>query len=83
MHRLFTLTIAASLLSLTSFSAARAADIPALIQALSGQDRAACLQAVDELGKLGPEAKPAVPALVQTLAGDDEQIGRASCRERV
>ncbi len=74
MHRLLYLTIAASLLSFTSLAAAQAADIPALIQSLSGQDRAACLQAVDELGKLGAEAKPAVSALVQTLGGDDEEL---------
>jgi HEAT repeat protein len=44
---------------------------PALAKALQDEDRAVRLQAIASLGGLGPAAKPAVGALVETLAAAD------------
>jgi len=46
-------------------------DVSALIQALSGDDAAA---AVDQLGELGSKAREAVPALIKLLDNDDVEL---------
>ncbi len=57
------------------------ADIAALVKALSSGDDAARVAAADELGKLGPAAKQAVPALVKALGGSADELRShaASC----
>ena len=49
------------------------AAVPALTIALTNDPRNACVSAVDVLGRIGPAAKEAVPALILTL--NDSDVG--------
>src|ERR1043165_1988515 len=51
--------------------------VPTLIERLKSPTKTAQLQAADELGWIGPEAKAAVPALLAMLRGSDASLGRA------
>ncbi len=54
---------------------ARAADdLQQLTADVASNDKEVCLGAIDELGKLGAEAKSAVPALVKALSQEDETV---------
>lgn len=54
---------------------ARAADdLQQLTADVASDDKEVCLGAIDELGKLGAEAKSAVPALVRALGQEDETV---------
>ncbi len=57
-----------------SFSVAQEADIQALVGQLSDPDPATARSALDQLSQLGPEAKDAVPGLVEALKSTDPQV---------
>lgn len=49
-------------------------DVAALIEKLRGTDAEARVHAAEQLGQLGPAAKPAVPDLIKALDGDDQAM---------
>jgi HEAT repeat protein len=50
-----------------------------LAAAVASEDQAACVEAIDELTRLGPDAQEAVPALVEALSREDALVrGRAA-----
>ncbi len=51
-------------------------DIPTLIQALKSSDREVCYAAVLSLATMGPAAKEAIPALIETLTNQDKGVRR-------
>ncbi len=68
-----TTTIAACL-TLAAIANATAADLERLTRDVASTDKEVCLRAIDELGKLGADAKSAVPALVKALSNEDNTI---------
>ena len=77
MLRLSFLTVAFGLLCCSQASAAESEDVQALIQAVSGQDQAAALQAMDDLADLGPKAEPAVAALTEVFSDESDETVRS------
>jgi HEAT repeat protein/S1-C subfamily serine protease len=55
-----------------------ARDLPGLVRALSGTDAGAALEALKELGELGPSARAALPSILHLLGGTDDAIKLAA-----
>jgi len=58
----------------TTVTIAAAADLDKLIGDLSNADEKVSLRAIDDLGKLGAEAKSAVPALAKALSHESKDV---------
>lgn len=65
---------AASLLWCTWLVAGEAPTVESLVAGVADQNPAAAVAAIDALDRLGPQAKAAVPALVQALGREDEAV---------
>lgn len=67
-------TTFAACLAMATIANAVADDLEELTKDVASNDKEVCLRAIDELGKLGAEAKSAVPALVKALANEDKLV---------
>ena len=80
LKRMIRLTLLGAILASVTSARAEEQDIQTLITALSGTDSKASIRAAEELGKLGPKARPALLALVQALGSQDPELRGIAAR---
>lgn len=80
MQRLFSFALVMVGCLTPGFVGAQQADIPALVEQLSSDDRSEARSALDQLVDLGEAAAPAVPALIDLLKSPDIQVAVYAAR---
>src|SRR4051794_8513844 len=81
MKRILAATVTLALLAGARVRAADAEEVAGLVKKLKGDNPAECLRAAGELEKLGPDARDAVPALVEALKNkNDPALPAAAAR---
>jgi HEAT repeat protein len=74
MHRPTLFVMAALLPWCTALVAADEATVETLAGAVASEDQATAVAAIDDLGRMGSEARAAVPALIEALGRQDEVV---------